>query len=178
MEKLPRQKYTKEFREQAVKLVSEQALTVPEAAKRLSMSGQTLSNWVFKARQGKLAGMDGNRKPVTDLEAENSKLKRELAEARMERDILKKATVGSTGQRNTIYSNLDLKGGGYGTNGTTRAFCIPEGRAVAKMEIRTVFERHRSCARQACCVRALCNFVKWRDRASSSSSFSSGTHTG
>ena len=46
MEKLPRQKYTKEFREQAVKLVSEQNLTVPEAAKRLSMSGQTLSNWV------------------------------------------------------------------------------------------------------------------------------------
>ena len=93
MEKLPRQKYTKEFREQAVKLVSEQNLTVPEAAKRLSMSGQTLSNWVFKARQGKLAGMDGNRKPVTDLQAENTKLKRELAEARMERDILKKATA-------------------------------------------------------------------------------------
>lgn len=93
METLPRQKYTKEFREQAVKLVSEQALTIPEAAKRLSMSGQTLSNWVFKARQGKLSGMDGNRKPVTDLEAENSKLKRELAEARMERDILKKATA-------------------------------------------------------------------------------------
>jgi transposase len=57
------------------------------------MSGQTLSNWVFKARQGKLAGMDGNRKPVTDLEAEVSRLKRELAEARMERDILKKATA-------------------------------------------------------------------------------------
>ena len=37
MEKLPRQKYTKEFREQAVKLVSEQSLTVPEAAKRLQV---------------------------------------------------------------------------------------------------------------------------------------------
>jgi transposase len=93
MEKLPRQKYTKEFREQAVRLVIEQALTVPEAAKRLSMSSQTLTNWVFKARHGKLAGIDANRKPVTDLEAENSKLKRELAEARMERDILKKATA-------------------------------------------------------------------------------------
>ncbi len=93
MEKLPRQKYTKEFREQAVNLVREQSLTVPEAAKRLSMSSQTLSNWVFKARQGKLTGMGGNRKPVTDLEAENSKLKRDLAEARMERDILKKATA-------------------------------------------------------------------------------------
>jgi transposase len=93
MEKLPRQKYTKEFREQAVRLVIEQDLTVPEAAKRLSMSSQTLSNWVFKARHGKLAGIDTHRKPVTDLEAENSKLRRELAEARMERDILKKATA-------------------------------------------------------------------------------------
>ena len=37
--------------------------------------------------------MDANRKPVTDLEAEVSRLKRELAEARMERDILKKATA-------------------------------------------------------------------------------------
>jgi transposase len=93
MEKLPRQKYTKEFREQAVRLVIEQDLTIPEAARRLSMSGQTLSNWVFKARHGKLAGIDEHRKPVTDLEAENSKLKRDLAEARMERDILKKATA-------------------------------------------------------------------------------------
>jgi len=37
METLPRQKYTKEFREQAVRLVSEQELTIPEAARRLSM---------------------------------------------------------------------------------------------------------------------------------------------
>ena len=93
MERLPRQQYTKEFREQAVRLVSEQALTIPEAAKRLSMSDQTLSNWVFKARHGKLAGIDEHRQPVTDLEAENTKLKRDLAEARMERDILKKATA-------------------------------------------------------------------------------------
>jgi transposase len=76
-----------------VRLVIEQDLTIPEAAKRLSMSGQTLSNWVFKARHGKLTGIDEHRKPVTDLEAENSKLKRELAEARMERDILKKAAA-------------------------------------------------------------------------------------
>lgn len=99
MEKLPRQKYTKEFRAQAVKLVIEQDLTVPEtvycvnifqAARRLSMSDQTLSNWVFKARHGKLEAIDSHRKPVTDVEAENAKLKRELAEARMERDVLKK----------------------------------------------------------------------------------------
>ena len=93
MEKLPRQTYTKEFREQAVRLVIEQDLTIPEAARRLSMSGQTLSNWVFKARHGKLAGIDEHRKPVTDLEAEHSKLKRDFSEATTERDILKKATA-------------------------------------------------------------------------------------
>lgn len=90
MEKLPRQKYTKEFREQAVKLVIEQALSVPEAARRLSMSDQTLSDWVFKARHGKLETIDAHRLPVTDLEAEVSRLKHDLAEARMERDVLKK----------------------------------------------------------------------------------------
>ena len=34
MERLPRQTYTKEFREQAVQLVQEQELTIPEAARR------------------------------------------------------------------------------------------------------------------------------------------------
>ena len=94
MEKLPRQKYTKEFREQAVRLVREQELTIPEAARRLSVSDKTLSNWVFKARHGQLASLDGNRKPVTDLEAEVSRLTRELTEARMERDILKNGLHG------------------------------------------------------------------------------------
>ena len=46
--------------------------------------------------------MDAHRKPITDLEAEVSRLRCELAEARMERDLLKKATVDSTSQRNTI----------------------------------------------------------------------------
>jgi transposase len=93
MERLPRQKYTKEFREQAVRLVLEQELTTPEAARRLAMSDKTLANWVFRARHGRLAGLGETRRPVTDLEAEVSRLKRELAEARMERDILKKATA-------------------------------------------------------------------------------------
>lgn len=44
MEQLPRQKYTKEFREHAVRLVIEQALTTPEAARRLAMSDKTLAN--------------------------------------------------------------------------------------------------------------------------------------
>ena len=91
MEQLPRQQYTKEFREQAVQLVLEQTLTIPEAARRLPMSGKTLERWGCRARQGQLATLGESRRPVTDLEAEVSRLKRDLAEARMERDILKKA---------------------------------------------------------------------------------------
>jgi transposase len=93
MERIPRQQYTKEFREQAVRLVLEQQVTIPEAARRLSMSGKTLERWVCRARRGQLATLGKNRQPVTELEAEVSRLKRDLAVARMERDILKKATA-------------------------------------------------------------------------------------
>ncbi|MDF0666209.1 MAG: transposase [Nitrospira sp.] len=93
MEQVPRQQYTKEFREQAVRLVLEQPLTIPEAARRLSMSGRTLEGWVCRARQGQLATLGESRRPVTELEAEVSRLKRDLAEARMERDILKKLSA-------------------------------------------------------------------------------------
>lgn len=93
MERLPRQKYTKRFREQAVCVVLEQKLSIPEAAKRLTMSEKTLANEVCRARHGQLARVGETRQPVTELEAEVSWLKRELAGARMERDILKKATA-------------------------------------------------------------------------------------
>ena len=93
MERIPRPQYTKEFREQAVQLVLTQQVTIPEAARRLSMAGNTLKNWVGRARRGQLATLGENRRPVTELEAELSRLTRDRAEARMERDILKKATA-------------------------------------------------------------------------------------
>lgn len=76
-----------------MRVVLEQERTIREAARRLAMSDKTLVNWVFRARRGPLAMLGEARCPVTELEAEGSRLKRELAEARMERDILKKATA-------------------------------------------------------------------------------------
>ena len=93
MERVPRQQYTKEFREQAVQLVLEQQVTIPEAARRLAMSGKTLKNWVGRARQGQLTMLGESRRPVTEL----FRLKRDLAEARMERDILKSHRVRCEG---------------------------------------------------------------------------------
>ena len=89
MEKIPRQFFTSEFKEEAVKLVVDGKLSVAEAARRLSLSPQTLKNWLTKHRTGNL-NAPGSRS-VTELEAEVSKLRKELAEARLEKDILKKA---------------------------------------------------------------------------------------
>ena len=98
-EQLPKQVYTNEYREQAVLLVTRDGLSVAEAARRLSMSLKTLANWVKRAKDGRLSASAGGaaaaagRRIVTDAEAENSRLRRENAELRMERDILKKATA-------------------------------------------------------------------------------------
>jgi transposase len=86
------QRYTPEFRAEAVKLVSEQGLSQETAAKRLAIPKGTLANWVAasKASTGPLA--PGGRS-ASELAIENARLRKELAEARMERDILKKATA-------------------------------------------------------------------------------------
>ncbi len=91
MRRIPRGVYTKEFREQAVRLVLEERLSIPQAGQRLSMSPKTLANWVGAARRGELAVLGGRQKPLTEGEEELRRLRRELAEVTMERDILKKA---------------------------------------------------------------------------------------
>ncbi len=105
MERLPRQKYSKEFREQAVRVVREQELTIPEAARWPAKSEKTLANWVFRARQEQLAGLGETRRPVTDLEAEVARLKRELAEARMERDCCQRSSNNPDGDTIEVLHN-------------------------------------------------------------------------
>lgn len=93
MGRLPKATYTPEFRAQAVRLPEAEGLTLPETARRLSLPVGTLRNWVHAARNGKLGEVGKNQKPPSDLEMELARVKRELAEVRMERDLLKKATA-------------------------------------------------------------------------------------
>ncbi len=93
MERIPHGKYTKEFREEAVKLVTEEKLSIPEVARRLNLPKSTLENWMRKYRVGKLGEIGKNYQPLTDTEMELARLKRENAELRLERDILKKAAA-------------------------------------------------------------------------------------
>jgi transposase len=92
MEKVPKGVYTKEFKEEAVKLVTEAGLSIPEVGRRLSVGKSTIEYWVRQARKGGLSVNHG-KKPVTAEEMEVARLRREVAELRMERDILKNAAA-------------------------------------------------------------------------------------
>lgn len=93
MEKIPYSRYTKEFREEAARLVIENGLSTGETATRLSLPKSTLESWVRAAKAGKLGDIGKNRRPLTEVEVELAKVKRELIIVKMERDILKKAAA-------------------------------------------------------------------------------------
>jgi transposase len=91
MERVPKGVYTREFKEEAVKLVVEAGLSVSEVAQRLSVGKSTIEYWVRKAREGNLS--DQGKKAVSAEEMEMSRLRREVVELKMEREILKKAAA-------------------------------------------------------------------------------------
>lgn len=96
--KVTKRKFTSEFREEAVRLVMQECMTVLEAARRLEISDKTLANWVRTARHGKMpragAGTSDRKVPsVSELEMEVSKLRAENTRLKMEKEILKKATA-------------------------------------------------------------------------------------
>ena len=93
MEKIPNAYYTKELREEAVKLVTEQGLTIPDVGRRLSIPKSTISYWVKEKRKGKLSLVGSSKKTLTETEMELARIKRELAQVKMERDFLRKAAA-------------------------------------------------------------------------------------
>jgi transposase len=86
MTKSTRARYTLEFKEEAVRLVTggERMATV---ARNLGLSEQTLHNWVKAAGNG---GLKSSTTPAVSAEQmEISRLRTELSRVKMERDILK-----------------------------------------------------------------------------------------
>ena len=88
-----REHYSPEFRAEAVRLVLEQGLGQAEAARRLGIAKGTLSNWVIAAKGGKDTSAITGARSVAELEAEVARLRKALAQANMERDIIKKAAA-------------------------------------------------------------------------------------
>ena len=84
----PRKQYTKEFKHEAVRLVTEQGLSIAQAARDLGLNDNLLSRWKKElAQQGQQAFPGQGRTQEDEL----ARLQRENEVLRRERDILKKA---------------------------------------------------------------------------------------
>jgi transposase len=83
--------YTLEFKQEAVRLV-ESGQRIAAAARSIGIAEQTLFNWVKAQRQGRLSGIASSR-TISAEQMEISRLRAELAQVKMERDILGKATA-------------------------------------------------------------------------------------
>ena len=91
--KIPKQAYTTEFKELAVKRIKDgQSVSrVCRVCRELGLSDQTFRNWVKAAAEGKLNGTGG--RVVTPEEMELSRLRAENLRLKRENEILKKATA-------------------------------------------------------------------------------------
>ena len=86
-------RYTDEFRDAAVKQVTEGGRSMSAVARWLEMSNKTLANWALRARKGEALLKRAPAQPVSELEAELSRLRQENAKLKLEKEILKKAAA-------------------------------------------------------------------------------------
>lgn len=85
---MPKKTYTKEFKEQAVRLVLEANKSRTEVAADLGISASALNKWIYNYRKNKsvVQELTAEQKQIRELQKENHQLK-------IERDILKKAAA-------------------------------------------------------------------------------------
>ena len=85
--------YSKELKQEAVKMVLEQGLTQQEASQRLNIPKGTIGNWVAAAKTGGRHRAHPGDPSIAELADENRRLRKELEVARMEKEILRKAAA-------------------------------------------------------------------------------------
>lgn len=83
-----KKQYTQEFKESAVKLVTEQGYKTAEAARNLGINPNVLGRW---KREASGNGRETNN--GKELQAELARLRKENQRLKIEREILKKAAA-------------------------------------------------------------------------------------
>ena len=86
-----RKKYSKEFKQDAVRLVTEQGYSIAESARNLGLNANMLARWKKESSESEDA-FRGNGK-LTPEQLELRQLRSENKQLRLEREILKKATA-------------------------------------------------------------------------------------
>ena len=82
------QRYSQEFREEAVRQVIDRGYSVKEVSERIGVSAHSLYKWVKIAKAASPTNDE-----LTKTKLENQKLKAKLRRVQEERDILKKAAA-------------------------------------------------------------------------------------
>ena len=91
---VPNRRYTNEFKIEAVKLGH--SVGMSEASRRLGIPDSSLFNWVRLERAGQLSSSSAGSvtpRSAKELEAEVDRLRRELASAKVDNEILKKVAA-------------------------------------------------------------------------------------
>jgi transposase-like protein len=84
-----RRQYNQDFRDGAVRIVRETGKSIAEVARDLDINSGTLANWVHKDKLAR-----GERLDPSTVDPERVReLEREIAELKMERDVLKRSVV-------------------------------------------------------------------------------------
>jgi transposase len=89
---MPRKTYTRTFKLQALRMITDQGLSVAEVARRLGVRDNLLRNWKKAAKQHGHDAFPGHGNP-TPAEDELRQLRAEVHRLRAERDLLKKAAA-------------------------------------------------------------------------------------
>jgi transposase len=85
-----RRSFTDDYKAGAIRLVLDEGKTVAAAARDLGLTESSLRNWVEQARADRTNGRTG----LTTAEREElMRLRKDVRELRMERDVLKKAAA-------------------------------------------------------------------------------------
>jgi len=88
---IPHRVYTAEFKTEALKLAEE--VGIAEAARRLDMPTSSIRNWMKPEARSRLGADAGKRHPVSEAQAEITRLRREVASLKIDNEILRKAAA-------------------------------------------------------------------------------------
>jgi len=89
---MERRRFTREFKLEAVKLVTDRGVTIAQASRDLDVNGTVLRRWVKELGSDPQQAFPGHGQQKAE-QAEITRLRREVAKLKAERDILKKAAA-------------------------------------------------------------------------------------